>query len=142
MKKQTLKNFCEKSHIDATLIRAVVRQIGGWQEFKERAEDVANHGANGGFSGFIYYSDTVPFTKRNKATILDYAKQLAQDIGDGNMFTMMAQFRALNDLDAEEIAEAIYNYRSDNRTQVYNVLAWFALEEVARSYCDMIENND
>ncbi len=40
-----LKDFVRKSHIEPTLIRAVVRQIGGFEEFKERAPDVVNHGA-------------------------------------------------------------------------------------------------
>ena len=29
--------FIKESHINERLIRAVVRQIGGWEEFKERA---------------------------------------------------------------------------------------------------------
>lgn len=41
----TLKAFIEASHINATLIRAVVRQAGGWESFVEDAENICNHGA-------------------------------------------------------------------------------------------------
>ena len=46
---KTLKEFTEKSHINESLVRAVVRQSGGWEDFKEKALDVANHGAYAGF---------------------------------------------------------------------------------------------
>lgn len=137
MAKITLKAFAEFSHIDASMVRAVVRQIGGWESFKESAQDVANHGAGAGFSGFIYHSETVPFAKRHKKTILAYAKQLAQDLGEENEFELIAW---IVKMEASEVAEAIYNSRSEDRTQVFNALAWFALEEVARSYAEFIES--
>jgi hypothetical protein len=40
----------------SALIHAVVSRIG-----KESIEDVINHGIDGGFRGFIYYTDTVKF---------------------------------------------------------------------------------
>lgn len=138
MAKITLKAFAEFSHIDAGLIRAVVRQIGGWESFKETAQDVANHGADAGFSGFIYHSETVPFAKRHKKAILEYAKQLAHDISDGNWLDLIAGFNCLK-MQSSEVARAYFDPRSEDRTQVFNALAWFALEEVARSYIDFVE---
>lgn len=138
MSKITMKAFIENSHVDASLIRAVVRQIGGWESFKETAQDVANHGADAGFSGFIYHSETVPFAKRNKKAILEYAKQLAHDIGDGNWLDLIAGFNCIK-IEASEVARAYYDPRSEDRTQVFNALAWFALEEVARAYIDFVE---
>lgn len=136
---KTIKQFAEKSHVDASLIRAVVRQIGGWEEFKDHAEDVCDHGASGGFSGFTYYSDTVAFTKRNKAAILDFCKQYADDFDNSGVIDLIASFRGMKGETQEDIADGLYNPRSDNRTTVYNILAWFALEEVARAYCDSVE---
>lgn len=132
----TLKKFIAESHIDAKLVRAVVRQIGGWESFTNYAPDVARHGADGGFSGFIYYCDTVPFAKKNRKEIVELAKNIADDFGEG-VFKMIAGFRCLSgDYSEGEIAEAIYNSKSENNTQVLNALAWFALEEVCRSYVD------
>lgn len=135
---KTIKEFVEQSNIDAKLIRATVRQIGGLEEFKERAQDVTNHGAAGGFIGFTYYADTITFTKRNKAAIVDMLSALADDLGE-NTLSCLAGFNCLKDYTVEEVADGLYNPRSDHRTAVYNALAWFALEEVARSYCDVAE---
>jgi hypothetical protein len=134
----TLTNFCSRSHLPASLIRATVKQAGGWGSFKEMAADVTNHGANGGFHGFIYTRDTVAFTKRNKAELLEMAKQMCEDLGEGDMFAMIGGFNCLK-ISAAEAAEAIYNSRSEERDNVFNALAWFALEEVSRSYVDLGE---
>jgi len=53
---------------------------------------------------------------------------------------MISSFNCVNET-PEEVAEAIYNSDSDNQTQVLNALAWFAGEEVCRSYSDLIEEN-
>ena len=127
--------FIGKSHISEKLIRAVVRQSGGWDSFKEMAEDITNHGVGGGFHGWIYHADTVPFAKRNKAAIMELAWQMADDLGEP-IYRMIGGFNCLKMADGE-VAEAIHNPRSDDRTQVFNALAWFAVEEVARSYCDL-----
>lgn len=132
---KTIKSFTEQSRINEAVIRAVVRKCGGWQSFKEMATDVANHGANGGFSGFIYYSDTVPFATRNKKLIIQMAKDMADDLGE-NVYQMIANFNCLG-LQDWEVAEALYQRTSPERTNVLNALAWFALEEVARSYDDL-----
>lgn len=136
---KTVKLFVAQSNIPATLIRAVIRQVGGFDSFKEMAQDVSSHGANGGFHGFIYYTDTVKFTKNNKAAILEYAKEQSSDYGQ-SLTGMIAGFNCLKYTE-EEAAEALYNSRSENRTDLYNALAWYALEEVARAYCDILEND-
>lgn len=142
MKNLTLKSFCEKSHIAESLIRSTVRQIGDWSAFKNYAQDVTNHGAQGGFCGFTYYNDTVKFTKRNKAEILDFCKQLASDIGESGTIEFISNFNCMKNYSQEEIADGLYNPRSDNQTTVYNVLAWFTLEEVCRSYCDIVDREE
>ena len=129
--------FISKSHISAKIILAVVRQSGGWDSFTEMAEDITNHGVGGGFHGWIYHSDTVPFAKRNKAAIMEMAQQMADDFGEP-LYRMIGGFNCLK-IGEGEVAEALYNPRSDNKTQVFNALAWFAAEEVARSYCDTNE---
>lgn len=132
-----LNQFIATSHLDADLIRAVVRQSGGWSSFTEMAKDIADHGIGGGFHGWIYYADTVAFAKRNKAQIMAMARELANDIGE-DVFAMIGGFNCLK-MDSAAVAEAIYNPRSDDSVQVFNALAWFAAEEVARSYCDISE---
>lgn len=80
--KLTLGEFCnEARHLDAHLIRAVVRQMGGWESFKESAEDVCRGGIDGRFHGFIYTVDTNAFAKRNRQAIASMAEQQAREFG-------------------------------------------------------------
>lgn len=134
---KTLKQFVKASHINEQLIRAVIRQIGGLNSFKQSAHDVANYGANRGFSGFIYYTDTNTFFKRNKAAILECANELANELGE-EVLAMIAGFNCLK-TDVATVSEAMHNPRTNDPENVRNALAWFALEEVARSYSDLLE---
>lgn len=134
--KPTIAKLIESTYLPAPLVRSVIRQAGGWESFKESAHDIANHGADGGFHGFIYYADTVPFAKRNKAHILEACRSLADDMGEP-VYKMIGGFNCLK-ISEGEAAEAIHNPRSEDATQVLNALAWFSLEETAHAYDDMV----
>ena len=134
-----IATFKEESNLDHDLIDAVIAQLGGKAAFKESAPDITNHGINGGFSGFIYYADTVKFAQDNRREIMLLAEEMAESIGSTGALELIASFNCLNgDYNQTEIAEAIYN-DSDDSEQVLNALAWFAGEEVARSYSDCVE---
>lgn len=137
--KITLQKLIESTNIPEKLVRAVVRQMGGWESFTESAPDITNHGIDGGFHGFIYYSDTEPFAKRNRAEILRMASDQAESIGIG-LVEMIKGFNCFrNSPPAEsEIVEALAGKAQE--TQVPNALAWYAGEEVARAYCDALES--
>ena len=136
----TLSQFIAESGLPASLVRSTVRQCGDWQTFREIAQDVCNHGANCGFGNFIYYADTIPFSKRNKKALLELCKEQANDIY-GHGMTIPAFIAGFNcvDCDAEQVAIALYTGKGDDITEVYNALAFYALEEVARRYCDILE---
>jgi hypothetical protein len=135
---KTIKDFTSQSHIDASIIRAVIRQMGGWSEFKDDAKNVVDHGAAGGYGQFIYYTDTVAFYARNRAAINRMAGELAENIGDGGIIECVQGFNCLNgEYTADEVGAALYGTKSCMNTQIANALAWFALEEVARSYMDL-----
>lgn len=135
---KTLKSFVEKSHIEAKLIRAVVRQIGGWENFINSAQDISAHGIDGGFHGFIYTAETVKFAKKNLPGIMELAKNMADDMGE-DKYKMIAGFNCLKDYDNLDVGESIYNKKSEDHETVLNALAWFAGEEVARSYVDTLK---
>lgn len=142
MKKLTLSQFIAESGLNASLVRSTVRQCGGWEMFQYTARNLqySSCGALGGFGGFIYYSETVPFAKRNKKTLLELCKEQAEEF-HGNGYSVgqfIASFNCV-DCDAEQVAIALYTGKGDNVTEVYNALAWYALEEVARRYCDTVE---
>lgn len=138
--KKTMKQFIEEAgHINPALIRAVVRQSGGWEQFCEMAPNIARHGVDGGFCGLIYYDETLAFTKAHKKLILEHAEQMADDIGE-TLFGMIAGFGVFrhDPISHEALARAIYTGKGDDVTTVYNVLAWFACEDVARAYDDIM----
>lgn len=118
------------------LRRAIVRQSGGKQAFAEMAEDIVNNGADAGFSGWIYYSDTVTFFKVNRKEILAYAKEMAEDMGE-SMFEMIKGFVVFrgDPVSDDELGEALYDRNSED-TRVRNVMSWFVLEELARIFVE------
>lgn len=118
------------------LINAVAKQIGGLKELKNHASDICNYGANGGFNGFIYYTDTLAFTKRNHALIIELLNSVSDDMGV-NALELLNGFNCFKDMKEHEIFDGLMNSKSDDRTTIYNGLAWFALEEVSR----FIDNN-
>ncbi len=119
----------------ASVVRAVVRQIGGWEEFNGYATDIARYGADRGFRGFTYYRETVAFTRRNlpalREMVQDTAREFGKDVGG-----FLAGFSCLNGWSSDECAEAFYSGKGEAAQAVYNALAWYAAEEVARAYDD------
>ena len=147
---KTLKSFIEKTNLPASLVRAVVRQLGGWKSFTETAPDINRHGISGGYGGFIYYKDTIPFAKRNRKAILEALKQQQEQWGSGfNLVQMVKSFNCLKDLQVteDEIIHALAGQAGVYAVggvavgyQVPNALAWYAGEEVCRSYGDLLES--
>lgn len=123
----------ENSGIDIKLIRAVIRQLGD----RSYLEDIVNHGADAGFPGFTYYSDTEPFWKRNRKEITALVMSMAQDLGE-QPAEMVAKFNCLkiepSEFEAmQDVYSALGNGQPSDDSTVPNALAWFALEEVARA---------
>ena len=112
------------------LTTAVIEQLGGRDENTDQTmRDIMNHGVDGGFSGFIYYSDTVEFYNQNKDLIIERLEELAEDLGSGSVMLLVKSFRCAQDLTDEEIGRTLYGSEPDQMAA--NCLAWFAAEEVA-----------
>ena len=140
----TQDKFLSSGRIPEKLARAVIRQMGGWEAFKESAPDICRSGIDGGYYGFVYYSDTEPFAKRNRREIAEMAESQADDLGVevSRMIAGFGCFRG-SDVTTSEIGRALY--AGENTRDGYNVLnalAWYAGEETARAYCDMTGEND
>lgn len=148
---------------DNTVRNAVIEALGYseddldqtsacYEELIGTCQDISNHGIDGGFGNFIYHMDTVPFGRKHREAILAECKELADDCGLDGAMSLIAGFGCLDDYDADDVARAIYEpddeteaalrfhngmrYERHLYTQVYNALAWFAAEEVARSIAD------
>ena len=132
------------------LIKAVSEQCGYEPDDAELIQllsDVSNHGASGGFSGFIYYGDTCKFARDNMPLII---KQLEEDASSCGMdvFEIISHFDCLEVstkgvYQPFEIASVIFDKADEATindgadTQILNALAWYALEEVARYVTDI-----
>ena len=142
--KPKMSNFLKAANINPKLAGAVIRQFGGWQTFQEKANDVYNHGIDGGFCGFIYHAETTAFAKKHKKIILENVKQFADEIGE-NFAKVIADFNCLKNTGIAEndVIMALMSPRScdeDVLRQVYNALAWYAGETVAQEYVDFVYN--
>lgn len=138
---KTLSQFCEASNIPASLIKSVVLQMGGWSSFRECAPDICRGGIDGGFHGFIYYSDTEPFARRNRRAIAEMAEAQAKEFGVevSAMIRGFGCFRG-QDVTSSEVGRALYaGENMPDGVNMLNALAWYAGEEVSRSYCDLAE---
>ena len=136
---KTIKNFIKYSSIDAKLIRAVIRQSGGWRSFQEMAQDIYNHGIAGGFNGWIYYNETCQFYAKNQSSIVKLVEYLSEDHDYKSAQDMVKSFNSI-DATLSEIGYTLYGNKRQHDMQVANVLTWFAAEEVARSFVDWSEN--
>ena len=145
--KNTKANFIKQSNEPARLVNAVIRQVGGWESFRDAAHDVSNYGASSGFSGFIYSCDTVPFFCRNRATIIESLENVATDCGE-NLLSMIKDFCCLDSEFSEvEIAKVLFAYTkkqiiNEELHCIANALAWYALEQVCYQYVSFVESSE
>ena len=120
------------------LATAVIKQHGGWRSFKEDAIDFANHGADGGYSGFIYHSETVEFAKKYRKLIAKLAESQSSDLGLG-VIEMIQGFNWFKHDRPSHADVTACLYGDGDDTSVMNALAWYAAEEVLRAYADFVE---
>lgn len=122
--------------METKLQNAILKQIGvSLKDFKENISDYQN--ASGGIPGFIYYSDTHKFALKNQSLINDLLQEQAEQIGE-DVFTMISRFGVFrNGMDKDEKKD-VYKFLGGNRNEksystynVLNVLAWFAVEQLA-----------
>lgn len=115
-----------------TLINAVINRIG-----KDSIMDVVNHGIDGGFNGFVYYSDTHAFAMRYRKLIVKLLEDSADQLGE-EVVSMVSHFGVFRNspMDNEDKKE-LYKYLGGgkcNQSAITNVMAWFAAEEVCRMF--------
>lgn len=116
-------------------------------DLENTLKDISNYGINGGFSGFIYYNETIKFFNKLKKDIVEFANEEAHSIGYG--------YDNLDLLDDEDMKE-VKNYLFRNFDvvtvsmitsfngfedvgdvdQLKNLMAWYVAEQVAYKLTD------
>lgn len=128
----SIKQVLQENSDYKTLINAVINRIG-----KDAVNDVNRHGINGGYSGFIYYTETHAFAMRYRKLIVKLLEQQADDLGE-EVVSMVSNFGIFrhNPMDNEDRKD-LYKYLGGGKCEqsaITNVMAWFAAEEVCRMF--------
>jgi len=135
-----ISTYKEKGNLDYRLINAVLDQLSIGDDGGGTLEDIANHGIDGGFSGFVYYAETAQFYADNQELIRDQLKEDAESYGSDSAISLVMSFNCIDEKiyrAADEVGETLYSLNHD--MQVANCLAWYAAETVARDYMDIKE---
>ena len=151
---KAMRNFLIKnSGFSRSTVDAVIEELGysplaTGNEYKELSavfENCAEHGADCGFVGFIYYNETVPFFKANRRDIVRHMENMAEEIGTDiiSMVQGFGVFRHGSKPTVGEVGRALYDSGKTwpELTTLYNVFAWYALEEVSRTWYRYLEDN-
>ena len=143
----------ENSGFAEKTVNNVIRALGyplqgsgnTFKDLSGQFENCAEHGANAGFCGFIYYSDTIAFYKANCQDIVNHMELTAAELGT-DIFSMVQGFGVFRNSEKPtvlEIGRALFGTGKfrDELTSLYNVFAWYALEEVSRTWYRYLEEN-
>jgi len=150
---QAMRNFvCENSGFSKTTVNNVISALGyslhgSGDEFIELSgqfENCTENGANVGFCGFIYYNETISFYKANRKDIVSHMEHTAEEIGT-DIISMVQCFGVFSNSQkptAGQVGKALWGMvNNPDLTNLYNVFAWYALEEVSRTWYMYLEDN-
>jgi hypothetical protein len=119
----------------AATIRNVIQALGynvqgGTNSLKGlscQLENCAEHGADSGFPGFIYYSDTIAFFRKNRKDIVNNIEQTAAEMGEDiiKMVQSFGVFRNSIPPTSDEVGKALWDstHQYNELTNLYNVFS-------------------
>ena len=114
----------------SNLLNAVIEQSGGIEAWEEMKIDISSHGIDGGFSGWIYYTETNEFYDNNERDIKSLLSEQADEYGQG-VSELLASFNCL-DISTGEADNFLMGLdEEEDNTQIKNALAWFTVEHYA-----------
>jgi len=157
MKINNIQNFrsyiSRNSNLPEKTINNIIEALGypltgSGDTFKELSAELVNcaeHGANIGISGFIYYSETIPFFQKNRAAIATHLELTAAEMGT-DLISMVQEFGAFRNSGKPtptEIGKALWDKSKTypELTDLYNVFSWYILEELANTWYRYLEEN-
>ena len=150
---QAMRNYLyENSSFSKKTVNNVIRALGYplhgsggiFIELSAEFENCAEHGANVGFGGFTYYNETISFYKANRQDIISHMEQTADEFGTDiiSMVQGFGVFRNSGKPTTGEVGKALWGIvNNPDLASLYNVFAWYALEEVSRTWYRYLEEN-
>lgn len=121
-------SLAHKCSVPHGFVVETIEQLGGWDdETLGTLEDIARGGADAGWPGFTYYSDTTAFVERvGRKALTVWADEFARDVGYASALECFRK-SPCGDSDAT-LADIV-----EPTPQWDCFLAWLLLEEVARA---------
>jgi hypothetical protein len=124
------------------------RKNGGLESLKNLSSnlvDCAKHGANGGFTGFSMYYETVKFFRENRRDITRNIELTAKIIGKDTV-KMVQGFGVYRGQCPPSVPEILRALSDTSRihgdlSDLYNVFAWFCLEDVSNIWYRYLDNH-
>ena len=87
--------------------------------------DASNYGANSGFGGFVYYTDTCEFYDNNRELIWELLEQDAESYDFDNVIAFVGSFNGADNVHDEATFK--------------NLCSWYVLETIGRWISDLKE---
>jgi hypothetical protein len=124
-------------------------QRSAWKDFKELSRllaDCSKHGADAGFTGFSYYTDTVDFFIKHRQDIIKHMEHNAEQAGV-DVITYVLNFTQYRNnkfaLTPSEIDKALWDITKihSELTDLYNVFSWYTLEEISQTWFKNLSEN-
>jgi hypothetical protein len=111
---------------------AVIKQLGGKRIANESFPDISKYGIQGGFSGFIYYTETEKFFNANRATIVGYLQEYAEGCG----CEIVDLIKCDDEEETRDVKRVLNGIKFKDDYYAKNKLAWAAAEIVAYEVCN------
>lgn len=92
---------------------------------KDQLKDMATHGANTGWYGLIYYSDTTQLYAKYKTELWEYLIEDSESFGCINPFEFLATLNGAKD---------VYDAAT-----MENLIVWYAAERLSREMTDYFD---
>lgn len=135
--------FIEERKDLRELAEAVVGQMGDADDPDVLSVLSEVMDARNGVGGFIYYSETCDFFRKNRALILSQLHDDADNFGS-DMLRMCTEFDCFVGIEYDEIARALYcaDEDGDEWITLANGFAWYAYETIAHAFYDFLYSYD
>jgi hypothetical protein len=105
----------------------------------------AEHGADNNFSGFCNSYEMFVFFRKNHVDIINHMVGMAAEIGT-DVISMIQEFNSFRHTEKptpSDVGKALWDNRKydNNLSSLYDVFAWYALEEMSRTWYVYLEEN-
>ena len=104
----------------------------------------ARKGADKGFTGFNDFTDTIPFFTKHRKDIVIHMEHTAKALGIDiiSMVQYFGVFEKSKKPSISDVGKALWDSTiHEELNELYNVFAWYTLEEIARIWDWYVEEN-